>query len=289
MMIIKNKTIKYFLILVISFLAASFTWPLKTPKITSTFGESRGDHFHDGIDIISNDGQIYSPQEGKLLYYWDQSIYPMDNEPGSGNYVILKHNDDKATIYMHMEKGIKAADSFAEGDILGRVGNTGHSYGAHLHFSIFSKQGICSHNPLGLFSYYEDVKAPEINGFFMRINDRYILIKDKAEIRLTNHYPLLISIVDSATTNERLGIAKLSAWVNGIKMSDHVFNEIMLKDNKSYIGDHAFEDVFDEIGYYKLANIKYKDGLNEFRIIAEDYVGNKTEKLFSFKANLDMK
>jgi len=283
-----NKITKSILVPVVLLLTASFTWPVKSPVLTSSFGESRGTRFHDGIDLISNDMRIYAPQKGKMVYYWDHSIYPLDNEPGAGNYTILKHDEDITTIYMHLENGVKVAEFFEQGDVLGRVGNTGHSYGAHLHFSVFSVQGTYSHNPLSMFPHHEDVKAPDVHAFLFKIGDRYVTIRDKSEIRLTDHHPLLVHIVDSATGNERLGVAKLTAWANGTKVADHVFNEIVLKNNRSYIGDSLFDDVFDEKGYYKLANFKYKDGLNEFKIIAEDYAGNKTEKLFSFNASLDI-
>jgi hypothetical protein len=97
----------------------------------------------------------------------------------------------------------------------------------------------------------------------------------------------LIHIVDSVRGNERLGVAKLSAWVNGTQVANHVFDKIVIRNNISFIGNYTFDDIFDERGYYKLSNVKYRSGLNEIKIVAEDFAGNRTEQLFSFNANLD--
>ena len=43
----------------LSFANFNFQWPLKEGLITSTFGESRADHFHDGVDIVSANKNIY--------------------------------------------------------------------------------------------------------------------------------------------------------------------------------------------------------------------------------------
>ena len=55
----KERYLVYFVIIFLSILLTSFKWPIKNGKITSTFGESRGDHFHDGVDMIVNDFNSY--------------------------------------------------------------------------------------------------------------------------------------------------------------------------------------------------------------------------------------
>ncbi len=58
---------------------------------------------------------------------------------GGGNHVILEHEDGKHTVYMHMREGstaVSLGDLVTCGQILGRVGNTGRSSGAHLHFQV---------------------------------------------------------------------------------------------------------------------------------------------------------
>jgi len=56
---------------------------------------------------------------------------------GCGNYVKIKHEDGNTTMYCHMTDvfdGIKNGTKITKGTVIGTVGNTGHSFGDHLHF-----------------------------------------------------------------------------------------------------------------------------------------------------------
>ncbi|MGY5876851.1 MAG: M23 family metallopeptidase [Candidatus Thorarchaeota archaeon] len=63
----------------------------------------------------------------------------------SGNYVILKHQDDEYSFYAHLvtdsvtvEKGQKVK----QGQVIGRLGNSGNSTGPHLHFHLMAGPSI---------------------------------------------------------------------------------------------------------------------------------------------------
>ena len=73
----------------------SFRWPVNNGTVTSTFCESRWDHFHDGMDMTSIDGKVYPVESGTLLFYWDKTLFPLDNYPGGGNYKILEHRNGR--------------------------------------------------------------------------------------------------------------------------------------------------------------------------------------------------
>lgn len=56
-----------------------------------------------------------------------------------GNFVQIKHNNGTYTGYAHMVKGsikVKTGDEVKQGQVLGKMGNTGYSKGVHLHFEI---------------------------------------------------------------------------------------------------------------------------------------------------------
>ncbi len=58
---------------------------------------------------------------------------------GGGNCVKIKHNSSYSTIYAHMSKfgrGIKEGVRVKQGQIIGYVGSTGMSTGAHLHYEV---------------------------------------------------------------------------------------------------------------------------------------------------------
>jgi murein DD-endopeptidase MepM/ murein hydrolase activator NlpD len=58
---------------------------------------------------------------------------------GYGHYVVIDHGGGITSLYAHMAVGspfVKVGDEVEKGEVIGRVGNTGWSYGAHLHFEI---------------------------------------------------------------------------------------------------------------------------------------------------------
>lgn len=56
-----------------------------------------------------------------------------------GNYVKIKHSNGMYTFYAHLRYGsvaVKVGDKVTKGTVLGYMGNTGYSFGAHLHFEV---------------------------------------------------------------------------------------------------------------------------------------------------------
>jgi murein DD-endopeptidase MepM/ murein hydrolase activator NlpD len=103
-------------------------WPTSGP-VTSPFGYRWG-RLHAGIDIGAPHGQaIYASASGTVvLASWTG---------GYGNYTCIDHGGGLATCYGHQSGyAVSAGSSVSQGQVIGYVGNTGHSFGAHLHFEV---------------------------------------------------------------------------------------------------------------------------------------------------------
>ncbi len=98
--------------------------------VTSRYGYRHGRH-HSGIDLDLETGDtVRSCWAGKVRY----AKY---NDGGFGNLVIVRHYNGLETLYAHLSKLIVAPDQEVKaGDVLGLGGNTGRSYGSHLHFEV---------------------------------------------------------------------------------------------------------------------------------------------------------
>ena len=277
-------------LLLLVLLNVSFRWPVDQGRMTSTFGESRGDHFHDGLDTVSQNGKIYPIHKGSLLYYWDQSIFPLENAPGGGNYKVLDHGDGLASIYMHLLPGTGREVRYDEKTLVGMMGNSGHSYSRHLHFSLLDLKTRKSLNLLSKLPEPEpkDGAKPEVEDFLLKIDDRYIILRKGSEIRLTQHYPLLIKIRDTISGRENLGIYKLQVEHNGKVVSKMTFDALDYGNGGLTNGGHTFDQVFDPKGYYKIKDLHYTEGENTFLVKATDYNGNSTEATFHCTVMLDM-
>ena len=85
---------------------------------------------HRGIDIGGNTGDTVSAADnGKVI----KTGY----DGRSGNNITINHGRGYLTFYAHLSKiGVSAGQTVAKGQYIGKVGNTGHSTGPHLHFEI---------------------------------------------------------------------------------------------------------------------------------------------------------
>lgn len=97
--------------------------------MTSPFGPRWG-RMHKGLDIDLETGdQVKSAFEGMVRISQNNSTY--------GNVVVVRHNNGLETLYAHLsQRNVKPGDHVEAGQVLGLGGNTGRSYGSHLHFEV---------------------------------------------------------------------------------------------------------------------------------------------------------
>lgn len=98
--------------------------------VTSRYGYRKG-RYHNGIDIGLNVGDtVRAAWSGKIRY----AKY---NDGGFGNLVIIRHDNGLETFYAHLSKHLVFPnDEVKAGDPIGLGGNTGRSFGPHLHFEV---------------------------------------------------------------------------------------------------------------------------------------------------------
>jgi murein DD-endopeptidase MepM/ murein hydrolase activator NlpD len=108
--------------------AHGLIWPVSGP-VTSPFGYRWG-RLHAGIDIGAGYGTpIHAAAAGTVvLLGWTG---------GYGNYTCIDHGGGLATCYAHQSSyAVSAGAQVSQGQVIGYVGSTGHSFGAHLHFEV---------------------------------------------------------------------------------------------------------------------------------------------------------
>lgn len=98
--------------------------------ITSPYGyRRRFRRMHKGIDIKANTGDtIRAAFDGKVRLTKYEAR-------GYGYYVVVRHTNDLETVYGHLSKFlVKPDQTVRAGDPIALAGNTGRSFGSHLHF-----------------------------------------------------------------------------------------------------------------------------------------------------------
>ncbi len=108
--------------------------PVRAP-ISSNYGMRRDPftrqlRFHKGMDLAAPEGtEVRAALEGDVVFAGYKSGY--------GNTITIQHPGGLETTYAHLGTvSVKKGDTIASEQVLGSVGNTGHSTGPHLHFEV---------------------------------------------------------------------------------------------------------------------------------------------------------
>jgi len=163
--------------------------PLEIPlRYSGTYGELRPNHFHAGVDLKTQGREgfpVYAVEDGFLSR--------IKVETGSyGKVVYLDHPElNKTTVYAHLNRFSPKIQNYIKGEqylhqtyeiqrylrptqitvkkgeIIGYSGNTGNSFGPHLHFEVRDRKSEEPMNPLQFGLEAKDNDPPTIQGLYL--------------------------------------------------------------------------------------------------------------------------
>ena len=110
-------------------------------EITQGFG---GASNHRGLDLVGKDYTI-----DDIVSYASGTVNMVTNGYGNGhgegvnwaygNFVKILNDDGTVCLYAHMEyTSVKVGQRVSKGQVIGRMGNSGNSFGGHLHWELWS-------------------------------------------------------------------------------------------------------------------------------------------------------
>jgi murein DD-endopeptidase MepM/ murein hydrolase activator NlpD len=111
------------------------TMPVKSYSIAARFGDvGAWARYHTGFDFSAPIGTpIYAPAAGVVTTAGSGSAGGW-----AGTYVVVEHADGTQSLYAHMSSvSVDVGERVKGGTLLGHVGQTGRSFGPHLHFEIY--------------------------------------------------------------------------------------------------------------------------------------------------------
>ena len=169
--------------------------PVKIPlKLSGNFGELRSSGFHSGIDIktLGKEGvEIKSIDDGYIsrisisLSGFGKAIYITHPNGFTSVYAHLSRFNEKIEklirAYQYQKKSFVISKFFkknefiiSKNDIIGFSGNTGSSFGPHLHFEIRKSLENLPINPLRFGYPIDDTIPPTIRGLFLyKIGEKF--------------------------------------------------------------------------------------------------------------------
>jgi murein DD-endopeptidase MepM/ murein hydrolase activator NlpD len=154
--------------------AGLLAYPVKSDScVTQFYGATEfakkayGTGFHTGVDFRAPTGDpIFAVYDGVATVVDNNDFGPYTGEKRQyGKYIIIEHDNNLSSLYAHLSvQKVSEGQEVKRGDIIGWSGNTGYSFGAHLHFGLYATP------VMGWQKSYSSEKA-RINGGLIEIRD----------------------------------------------------------------------------------------------------------------------
>tara|TARA_Y200000002_G_scaffold383264_1_gene404568 strand:- start:713 stop:2404 length:1692 start_codon:yes stop_codon:yes gene_type:complete len=249
-------------------------YPLEIPIILSgTFGELRPNHFHAGIDIKTKGTEgfkVYSIGDGYVSRI-------QITHGGYGKALYIKHDNGQSSVYAHLqkfspkiEKIVKeiqySKESYtfrtypskdeiriSEKELIGFSGNTGRSFGPHLHYELRDELDRPI-NPMAFKNYsVKDTIPPIVLGLYYKLipensisgsNSSFNELKLK---KISNN----LFISDTLKTSGPVGFG-----INSFDRMNNTWNKMGLSNIKTNIdGDEIFDMDLNSFSYEEWRHI----------------------------------
>ncbi|MDH5507701.1 MAG: peptidoglycan DD-metalloendopeptidase family protein [Anaerolineae bacterium] len=108
----------------------TFVWPTTSGQISGYYYDP---DLHPGLDIGGAEGNAIFATDGGVVVYAGWS------EHGYGYLIVIDHGTGWQSAYAHLSGvGVICGQSVTQGTVIGALGNSGNSTGAHLHFELTS-------------------------------------------------------------------------------------------------------------------------------------------------------
>lgn len=235
--------------------------PLDIPLVLSgTFAELRGNHFHGGIDIKTQGRSGLKVSAVADGYVSRISVSPY----GYGNALYLRHPEGYTTVYGHLNAFYPELEQWIEeqlcdrsknngnlypnanqfpvsrGQLVAFSGNTGGSFGPHLHFEIRDTKTEEPLNPLEFGIQVKDTRKPDLRGLMWTDRDfgDYGTFKegDTVEMYTTKGFDVYTTDKQDGANNNN-GVYLIEASANGQVFFTAHYNRINFNTSR-FINAH---------------------------------------------------
>lgn len=249
-------------------------------RLAGTFGELRNNHFHTGVDIKSSNGKAGD----KILAVADGYISRIKiSATGYGNALYIDHPNGLTTVYAHLNKFDDTFDEFVEkcqyaleqfefdttlsadlfpiiqGQVIGIMGNSGRSYGPHLHFEIRETESEIPYNPLSRGVEITDDVAPNVNYITVNYLDNTLQKRESKKVSVQKSNGIYKPVG---------GVIKIPAWrvglsvftrdlMTGVSNKNGIYSANLRVDDKSVFSFAMDSISFDDFRYLN-AHIDYE-------------------------------
>lgn len=268
-------------------------------RLAGSFGELRANHFHAGIDIKSKTGE-----EGDIIRaVADGFVSRIKIQRGGyGQVLYLDHPNGFTSVYAHLREFADTLQpyvldkqfenrsyeidiypepnkfTFRQGEEIGLMGNTGRSYGPHLHFEIRKTDTEIPENPYLHGLGPDDTRPPLLYAIEAHgLNNEHQKIW--STVRSINAQK---EIVANPTTTFEVPAWRAGFAIQTFDLMDGASNKNGIYTIEMFVDDSLhFSHKMDRVGFdvsgYINSHIDYESKQNDNRTLTKCYVspGNK--------------
>ncbi|TFG64603.1 MAG: M23 family metallopeptidase [Spirochaetales bacterium] len=267
-------------------------WPVKDRVLTATFGESRNDHFHNGIDLGGGEQSVFPVQEGEIIFYQEEDENEFDLPAGLGSFALIESRGGILSLYGHLKKGSleKTKTEVGRTDILAVTGDTGYSFGKHLHLAIYDRELMQTVNPLLGLPSLADTKKPVIKDIFLAQGDELVKLQNLMSVK-SGLYSLVMEVYDLSeyvTYFCPMAPYSIVVFAQGEEVMSVVFDALAVRDSGTVLVNKGTE--FSLEGLYlsgwqvQTAPMNLKTGRIQLEIMVRDIAGNEAIRQYDVLA-----
>ncbi len=267
---------------------SAFEWPVEKRVLTATFGESRGNHLHGGIDLGGEEQPVHPIAAGEVILSHEEGVDFSSLPIGLGNFIALQHQGGTRSVYAHLKagtlltKGGRRVGEVRLQEILGVVGDSGYSQGRHLHLSLLDTETGTVLNPLQVLPALPDRQPPKIRQIWLLRKEGLIEVRRAAEVQPGKAEVLLeaYDLREGVPFVWKLAPYRIVLNVNGQETVRLTCDSLWVEGGRLLLGERRlpFEKIYESEWRYRLGSVELVPGDMELQVLVRDFAGNETSQ-----------
>lgn len=265
----------------------AFEWPIRIPRLVSTFGESRDGQFHTGLDLGGEGQNVYPIEIGETVFSFEEGEIGTELPTGLGSFIVLEHDGGLRSTYSHLAAGSveRSVTSLSPADTIGIVGGTGYTEEPHLHLQITDRELEQLVNPLLVLPQEEDRAAPVIRNVSLLYGNELVPVTDGATVPVGDAVLVAeLYDVNSGSGTNATAPYRILVLHNGQQTFQLTFDALSLSRERLVFfpsDEIDFSALYHTDAMMKLGRLTLMTGKAQLEISAADFRQNRSVASFA--------